>query len=73
MVRQMAELPGTSSRQWWTLALVCTAAFMLLLDITAPGQHQRAHGREEPAGPAVGERRLCPGAGRAAAAGGHPG
>src|SRR5260221_3899087 len=34
MVRQMAELPGTSSRQWGTLALVCTAAFMLLLDIT---------------------------------------
>ena len=30
----MAELPGTSSRQRWTLALVCTAAFMLLLDIT---------------------------------------
>jgi len=23
-----------SSRQWWTLLLVCTAAFMLLLDIT---------------------------------------
>src|SRR2546427_10192727 len=30
----MAERPGTSSRQRWTLALVCTAAFMLLLDIT---------------------------------------
>src|ERR1700721_1132524 len=30
----MAELPRTSSRQRWTLALVCTAAFMLLLDIT---------------------------------------
>src|SRR5579864_6440250 len=30
----MAEVPGTSSRQWWTLVLVCTAAFMLLLDIT---------------------------------------
>ena len=30
----MAELPGMSSRQRWTLALVCTAAFMLLLDIT---------------------------------------
>src|SRR5437667_11202926 len=29
----MAELPRTS-RQRWTLALVCTAAFMLLLDIT---------------------------------------
>src|ERR1700761_2959780 len=33
----MAELPGTSSRQRWTLALVCTAAFMLLLDITVVG------------------------------------
>ncbi|HEX3306568.1 MAG TPA: MFS transporter, partial [Streptosporangiaceae bacterium] len=30
----MAELSGTSSRQRWTLVLVCTAAFMLLLDIT---------------------------------------
>src|SRR6266481_1221456 len=30
----MAELPRTSSRQRWTLVLVCTAAFMLLLDIT---------------------------------------
>src|SRR4030095_7674894 len=30
----MAELPGTSSRRRWTLVLVCTAAFMLLLDIT---------------------------------------
>src|SRR6266699_2332517 len=30
----MAEVPGTSSRQRWTLVLVCTAAFMLLLDIT---------------------------------------
>src|ERR1700750_777024 len=30
----MAEIPRTSSRQRWTLALVCTAAFMLLLDIT---------------------------------------
>ena len=29
-----AEVPGTSSRQRWTLVLVCTAAFMLLLDIT---------------------------------------
>jgi EmrB/QacA subfamily drug resistance transporter len=28
------ELPKTSSRQRWTLLLVCTAAFMLLLDIT---------------------------------------
>jgi MFS family permease len=30
----MAERPGTSSRQRWTLVLVCTAAFMLLLDVT---------------------------------------
>src|SRR6201981_1810283 len=30
----MPEVPKTSSRQRWTLALVCTAAFMLLLDIT---------------------------------------
>jgi EmrB/QacA subfamily drug resistance transporter len=30
----MAEEPGMSSRQRWTLALVCTATFMLLLDIT---------------------------------------
>src|SRR5260370_23331766 len=37
VVRQMAELPGTSSRQRWTLLLVCTAAFMLLLDITVVG------------------------------------
>ena len=28
------EAIGTSSRQRWTLVLVCTAAFMLLLDIT---------------------------------------
>src|SRR3954465_8840511 len=34
MGRQMAEVPGTSSRQRWTLLLVCTAVFMLLLDIT---------------------------------------
>src|SRR5882672_10129492 len=34
MVRQVPERPRTSSRQRWTLALVCTAAFMLLLDIT---------------------------------------
>src|SRR6201995_621244 len=33
VVRQMAELPGMSSRQRWTLVLVCTAVFMLLLDI----------------------------------------
>src|SRR5260370_29591745 len=37
VVRQMAELPGTSSRQRWTLGLVCTAAFMLLLDISVVG------------------------------------
>ena len=30
----MAEISETSSRQRWTLLLVCTAAFMLLLDIT---------------------------------------
>src|ERR1700751_4368662 len=30
----MADIPRTSSRQRWTLALVCTAVFMLLLDIT---------------------------------------
>src|SRR6476659_10032132 len=30
----MAEARGMSSRQRWTLLLVCTAAFMLLLDIT---------------------------------------
>src|SRR6185295_6872820 len=34
MVRQMAEVPGMSSRQRWTLVLVCTAVFMLLLDVT---------------------------------------
>jgi len=33
-MRQMAEVPGMSSRQRWTLVLVCTATFMLLLDIT---------------------------------------
>src|SRR6202048_4124450 len=37
VVRQMAEVPRTSSRQRWTLVLVCTAAFMLLLDITVVG------------------------------------
>src|SRR6202048_3275146 len=31
---QVAEVPATSARQRWTLVLVCTAAFMLLLDIT---------------------------------------
>jgi hypothetical protein len=46
----MAEVPATSSRQRWTLALVCTAAFMLLLDIAfdaAGGQKHghRCHGR----------------------------
>src|SRR3954471_2315348 len=30
----MAEVPGMTSRQRWTLVLVCTAVFMLLLDIT---------------------------------------
>src|SRR4051812_11950798 len=30
----MAEGPGMSSRQRWTLVLVCTAVFMLLLDLT---------------------------------------
>jgi EmrB/QacA subfamily drug resistance transporter len=35
--RETAEVPATSSRQRWTLALVCTAAFMLLLDITIVG------------------------------------
>jgi len=33
-VGEPAKVPGTSSRQRWTLVLVCTAAFMLLLDIT---------------------------------------
>jgi EmrB/QacA subfamily drug resistance transporter len=33
----MADVPEMSSRQRWTLALVCTAAFMLLLDITIVG------------------------------------
>src|SRR5512133_1273757 len=44
----MAELPGTSSQQRWTLVLVCTAAFMLLLDITIvsvalPSIHRDLH------------------------------
>src|SRR4051794_34154761 len=30
----MTDVPGMSSRQRWTLVLVCTAVFMLLLDIT---------------------------------------
>jgi EmrB/QacA subfamily drug resistance transporter len=30
----MATGPGTTARQRWTLVLVCTAVFMLLLDIT---------------------------------------
>ena len=30
----MAEVPAMSSRQRWTLVLVCTATFMLLLDVT---------------------------------------
>ncbi len=37
VVRQMAEVRGMSSRQRWTLVLACTAAFMLLLDITVVG------------------------------------
>ena len=37
VVRQMAEILAASSRRRWTLALVCTAAFMLLLDITVVG------------------------------------
>jgi len=32
--RQIAEVRGMSPRHRWTLVLVCTAAFMLLLDIT---------------------------------------
>ena len=35
--RAAAQVPGMSPRQRWTLALVCTAAFMLLLDITIVG------------------------------------
>src|SRR6476646_7477857 len=34
MVSQVPEVAKRSSRQRWTLVLVCTAAFMLLLDIT---------------------------------------
>src|SRR6266511_1146583 len=34
VVRQMAEVPGVSPWQRRTLVLVCTAVFMLLLDIT---------------------------------------
>jgi MFS family permease len=30
----MPRTPGTTTRQRWTLLLVCTAAFMLLMDIT---------------------------------------
>src|SRR5215471_5441127 len=37
VARQMTEVSGTSSRQRWTLVLVCIAAFMLLLDITIVG------------------------------------
>jgi EmrB/QacA subfamily drug resistance transporter len=33
-VTAITGVPGSSSRQRWTLLLVCTAAFMLLLDIT---------------------------------------
>src|SRR4026209_1255802 len=34
VARRMGEVPGMSSRQRWTLVLVCTAVFMLLLDVT---------------------------------------
>src|SRR3954471_19051257 len=34
MATQSADVPGMSSQQRWTLVLVCTAVFMLLLDIT---------------------------------------
>src|SRR5262245_9512918 len=37
MTELTADTFRTSSRQRWTLALVCTAAFMLLLDITVVG------------------------------------
>ena len=37
MTEPAAQVPGMSPRQRWTLALVCTAAFMLLLDITIVG------------------------------------
>jgi EmrB/QacA subfamily drug resistance transporter len=37
MVRSMSDVTKTSSRQRWTLLLVCAAAFMLLLDITVVG------------------------------------
>src|SRR5689334_21535370 len=37
MARQMTEVTQTTSRQRWTLLLVCTAAFMLQLDITVVG------------------------------------
>ena len=33
VVKQVPEVPKMSSRQRWTMVLVCTAAFMLLLDI----------------------------------------
>src|SRR6476659_8427364 len=33
----MDKVPRMTSRQRWTLALVCTAVFMLLLDITVVG------------------------------------
>src|SRR4051812_30727807 len=34
MATQSADVPGMSSQQRWTLVLLCTAVFMLLLDIT---------------------------------------
>ena len=34
LAKEMAAVPGMSPRQRWSLVLVCTATFMLLLDIT---------------------------------------
>jgi MFS family permease len=73
----MAEIPGTSSRQRWTLVLVCTATFMLLLDITVVSVALPSIQRDLRASLSdlqwVCVGRLCPGAGGAAAAGGHLG
>src|SRR5260370_408521 len=64
VVRRMAEVPGTSSRQRWTLVLVCTAGFMLLLDITVVSvalpsiqRDLRASLRDLPAHPTPAHRR----------------